>query len=86
MNWRDSLFTAIRQGTYAKGAKAPSTADPPDLLHLLHTKYPHPQDADTPDEEPHQLATGQVPERPKEQESFDDVLRGQAIELWSDAI
>lgn len=85
MSWRDSLFLAIRQGTYAKGAKAPSAEDRPDLLHLLHTKYPHPQDADTPDEEPHLLANGQVPERPKEQEPLEDVLKGQAIELWSDA-
>ena len=63
MNWRESLSLAIRQGTSAKDAKAPSVAGDPGLLHLLHTEKVEPQKA----------------------EPFEDVLKGLAIELWSDA-
>ena len=43
MNCHESFFIAIRQGTYAKDAKAPSLADNPDLL---HTNYPVSQKGD----------------------------------------
>jgi hypothetical protein len=82
MNWRESLLTAIRQGTYAKDAKAPSAAVDPDLLHLLHTYYPRSQQADTPDEE---TTIGRQLDRPNEREPLEDVLKGSVVELWSDA-
>jgi hypothetical protein len=85
MNWRESLLTAIRQGTYAKGAKAPSVADDPDLLHLLHTYYPESQKGDAPTDEPDRVAIGRALDRPKKREPLEDVLKGVAIELWSDA-
>lgn len=81
MNWRESLLTAIRQGTYAKGAKAPSVADDPDLLHLLHTYYPKSQKGDAPGDEP----IGGALDRPSERDPLEYVLKGLAIELWSDA-
>jgi hypothetical protein len=49
MNWRESLQIAIQQGTYAKGAKAPSVPEGPTLLHLLHTEL---QVADSAHDEP----------------------------------
>jgi hypothetical protein len=81
MNWRESLFTAIRQGTSAKDAKAPSVAADPDLLHLLHTYYPKSEKGDAPGDEP----VGRPLDRPKKCEPLEDVLKGVAVELWSDA-
>jgi len=85
MNWRESLFTAIRQGTSAKDAKAPSGTDDPDLLHLLHTYYPKSQKAVTPDDDTDRVTLGRPLDRPNEREPLEDVLKGSAIELWSDA-
>ena len=85
MNWRESLLIAIRQGTSAKDAKAPSVANDPDLLHLLHTYYPESQKGDFPDGEPDPLTIGRALDRPKEPEPLEEVLKGLAIELWSDA-
>jgi hypothetical protein len=78
VNWRESLFTAIRQGTSAKDAKAPSAADEPDLLHLLHTYYPKSQTADTPDDETDRVTISRRLDRPSEREPLEDVLKGLA--------
>lgn len=80
MNWRESLLIAIRQGTSAKDAKAPSMPDDPDLPHLLHTYFPESREEDTPDE---RVTTGPVLDQPTEPEPLEGVLKGLAIELWS---
>jgi hypothetical protein len=88
VNWRESLLIAISQGTSAKDAKAPSVADDPGLLHLLHTYHPESLKGDSPEEEPDRETIGRALERPKEPrqpEPLEDVLKGLAIELWSDA-
>ena len=85
MNWRESLVIAIRHGRYAKGAKASPVTDDEGLLHLLHTNYPVAQGGNSPGERPAQVRTGREFEQPKEPEPLEDVLKGRAIELWSDA-
>ena len=64
MNWRESLFVAIREGTYAKDAKANSLANDPGLLHLLHMHFPESQRNDSAEKDPDRL--GRALERPKE--------------------
>ena len=81
MNWRESLLLAIRQGTSAKDAKAPSMPDDPDLPHLLHTYFAGSREEDSPNE---RVTTGRVLDHPKEPEPLEGVLKGLAIELWSD--
>lgn len=80
MNWRASLFNAIRQSSYAKGAKVPSAPHNPDLLHLLHTFFP---------ESKNEVSGGVATERDvdgaEEPEPLEAVLKGRAVELWSDA-
>jgi hypothetical protein len=88
MNWRESILSAIRQGTSAKDAKAPSAADDLGLSHLLHTDNPEARVAESSDEEPDREAIGRALDRPKESMqpgTLEDVLKGHAIELWSDA-
>ncbi|MBI1789591.1 MAG: hypothetical protein HYR60_18820 [Acidobacteria bacterium] len=80
MNWRESLLIAIRQGTSAKDAKASLVTADPGLLHLLHTYFPESRE-DSSDE---RVTIGRASDRPKEPEPLDGVLKGLAIELWSD--
>jgi len=81
MNWRESLVIAIRQGTSAKDAKAPSAPDDTDLPHLLHTYFSESREGDSPDEGvPMDRALDQL----QESEPLEGVLKGLAIELWSD--
>ena len=81
MNWRESLLIAIRQGTSAKDAKAPLVPDDPDLPHLLHTYFPEARDQDSPDE---RVTIDRALNQPQEPEPLEGVLKGLAIELWSD--
>lgn len=81
MNWRESLLIAIRQGTSAKDAKAPSVPDDSDLPHLLHTYFPKSPEEDSPDE---RVTIDRVLDQPQEPEPLEGVLKGLAIELWSD--
>src|SRR5579859_6822410 len=81
MNWRESLLIAIRQGASAKDAIAPSVPDGSDLPHLLYTYFPRPREEDF----PHQQATiDQTLNQPQEAEPLEGVLKGLAVELWSD--
>jgi hypothetical protein len=83
VNWRESILIAIRQGTTAKDAKAPSTVDDLSLSHLLHTEHPEAQVADSSgDKIGRALEQSNEPRHP---ELLEDVLNGLAIELWSDA-
>ena len=86
MNWRESLLIAIRQGTSAEDAKAPSVADGPGLSHLLHTDNAKPQIAGLSDEGPDRETNGALgrPTEPRQSEPLEDVLKGLAVELWSD--
>ena len=84
MNWRESLLTAINQGTYAKGAKASSAGDDTELLHLLHTDNSEPQTLGVPDSVPSRTI-GRGLDPPQQPKSLEDVLKGLAIELWSNA-
>jgi hypothetical protein len=79
MNWRESLFIAIRQGTSAKDAKAPSVPDDSDLPHLLHTYFSNSRE-DSPDE---RVTIDRALDQPQEPEPLECVLKGLAIELWS---
>ncbi len=81
MNWRESLLIAIRQGTAAKDAKAPSAPDDSDLSHLLHTYFSKSQEADSLDE---RATIDHALGQPQEPEPLEGVLKGLAIELWSD--
>src|ERR1700680_244299 len=81
MNWRESLLIAIRQGTSAKDAKAPSVLDDSDLPHLLHTYFPKSPEEDSPDE---RVTIDRALDQPQEPEPLEGVLKGLAIELWSD--
>ena len=80
MNWRESLLIAIRQGTSAKDAKAPSVPDDADLPHLLHTHFPKSREKDSPDERVMDRALDQT----QEPEPLEGVLKGLAVELWGD--
>ena len=81
MNWRESLLIAIRQGTSAKDAKAPSLPDHSDLPHLLHTYFPKSRVEDSPAD---RLTKAPATDQPDEPEPLEAVLKGLAIELWSD--
>jgi hypothetical protein len=81
MNWRESLLIAIRQGTSAKDAKAPSAPDDSDLPHLLHTHSPKSPEEDSPAE---RVTIDGTLDRPREPGPLEGVLKGLAIELWSD--
>src|SRR5688572_18155986 len=81
MNWRESLLIAIYQGTSAKDAKAPSVPDDSDLPHLLHTYFPEPREEDYPDA---LVMIDRALDKPQEAEPLEGVLKGLAIELWSD--
>ena len=81
MNWRESLLIAIRQGTSAKDAKAPSVPDDTDLPHLLHTYFSESREEDSPDE---RVSINRALDQPQEPEPLEGVLKGLAIELWSD--
>ena len=82
MNWRESLLIAIRQGTSAKDAKAPSVPDNTDLPHLLHTYFSESREEDSQDE---RVSINRALDQPEEPEPLEGVLKGLAIELWSDA-
>jgi hypothetical protein len=60
VNRRESLQGAIQQGTSAKDAKAPSLAEDPWLLHLLHADYPESRKAGSLDDEPDQKSIGRA--------------------------
>lgn len=81
MNWRESLLIAIRQGTSAKDAKAPSLPDDSDLPHLLHTYFPKSRVEDS---QADRLTKDPAIDQPGEPEPLEAVLKGLAIELWSD--
>lgn len=82
MNWRESLLIAIRQGTYAKDAKAPSVSGDSDLPHLLHTYFPKVRAETSLDET---VTVERALDQPEVTEPLEGVLKGLAIELWSDA-
>jgi hypothetical protein len=84
MNWRESLRNAIRQGSHAKGAKAPSATDDPDLLHLLHTFFPESKNEGASNEGSGGVTAERAPHRREVAEPLEAVLKGRAVELWSD--
>lgn len=81
MNWRESLLIAIRQGTSAKDAKVRSAADDSDLPHLLHTYFSKSRGDESP---ANRVTNDPAIDQPNEPEPLEGVLKGLAIELWSD--
>jgi hypothetical protein len=82
MTWRESLQIAIQQGTYAKGAKAPSVVEGPTLLHLVHTELQISDSAgDEPDAEQFSRASGVLAAAGVRLMELDGVT---TVGVWSD--